>query len=87
MTRRVKQQRGAGVLEPYVAGTGIEEVKRKYGLENVIKLASNENRLDPPPRALLATERALPRLNIYPDGQSYYLRHAPRNTLGSNQSR
>jgi histidinol-phosphate aminotransferase len=63
-------------LKPYVPGTPIEEVQRKYGLEDVIKLASNENPLGPSPKALDAIREALPKLNLYPDGQSYYLRHA-----------
>jgi len=63
-------------LAPYVPGTPVEEVRRKYGLEDVIKLASNENPLGPSPKALAAIERALPGLNFYPDGQSYDLRLA-----------
>jgi histidinol-phosphate aminotransferase len=39
-------------------------------------LASNENPLGSSPKALIALEKALHNLNLYPDGQSYYLRHA-----------
>ena len=63
-------------LTPYSPGRPIEEVQREYGLEDVIKLASNENPLGPSPRAVEAIKEALPRLNLYPDGQSYTLRHA-----------
>jgi len=63
-------------LKPYVPGTPIEEVQRKYGLKDVIKLASNENPLGPSPKALEAMREVLPKLNLYPDGQSYYLRQA-----------
>ena len=82
MTTCVKHQCGLDALEPYVPGTPIEEVQREYGLEDVIKLASNENPLGSSPKALAAIEAALPRLNMYPDGQSYYLRHAIARHLG-----
>lgn len=50
----------------YVAGSAIEEIQRRYGLQEVIKLASNENPLGPSPKALAAIERALPDLFRYP---------------------
>lgn len=50
----------------YIAGTAIEEIQRRYGLQEVIKLASNENPLGPSPKALAAIERALPDLFRYP---------------------
>ncbi len=82
MTRQLEHQPGLDNLSPYVPGTPIEEVERKYGLEDVIKLASNENPLGPSPRAIEAIKAALPRLNMYPDGQSYYLRQAIAEHLG-----
>jgi histidinol-phosphate aminotransferase len=72
----IKQQRGLDALKPYVPGKPIEEVQREYGIQEVIKLASNENPLGPSLKALVALEEALSRLNFYPDGQSYYLRQA-----------
>ena len=33
-------------LKPYMPGKPIEEVKRELGLEDIIKMASNENPLD-----------------------------------------
>lgn len=82
MTTCIKQQRGLDTLKPYVPGKPIEEVQREYGVEDVIKLASNENPLGPSPKALVAIEKTLPRLNLYPDAQSYYLRHALAEHLG-----
>jgi len=73
MTTSIKHQRGVEALRPYVPGTPIEEVQRKYGLRDVIKLASNENPLGASPKALAAMEKALRGLNLYPDGQSYHL--------------
>ncbi len=78
----IKPQRGLDAIKPYVPGTPIEEVQREYGLEDVIKLASNENPLGTSPKVLAAIGKALPGLNLYPDGQSYYLRHALAGYLG-----
>jgi len=87
MTRHVKTQRGLDNIEPYVPGKPIEEVQREYGLDDVVKLASNENPLGPSPRALAAIEQALPRLNLYPDSQSYNLRRAIAERLGFEPER
>lgn len=82
MTTSVRQQSGLDAIRPYVPGKPIEEVQREYGLEDVIKMASNENPLGPSSKALEALKSALPRLNFYPDGDSYYLRHAIARHLG-----
>jgi histidinol-phosphate aminotransferase len=42
-------------------------VQREYGLDSVVKLASNENPLGPSPQALAAIAAALPELHRYPD--------------------
>jgi histidinol-phosphate aminotransferase len=76
MSTRVRPQRGLDAIQPYVPGKPIEEVQREYGLDDVIKLASNENPLGPSLQAVRAIRDALPRLNVYPDAQSYTLRHA-----------
>jgi histidinol-phosphate aminotransferase len=56
-------------LRPYEAGRNMEEVKREYGLDKVVKLASNENPLGASPLALEAMQRALRGgLNLYPTG-------------------
>ena len=76
MTGSVCPQRGLEKLRPYVPGKPIDEVKREYGLDDIIKLASNENPLGPSPKAVEAMAAALPRLNLYPDGRSHDLRQA-----------
>ena len=45
-------------LAPYVPGKAIEELERETGrnAESIIKLASNEVALPPPPAVLAATE-------------------------------
>ncbi|PKO20544.1 MAG: histidinol-phosphate transaminase, partial [Chloroflexi bacterium HGW-Chloroflexi-1] len=78
----VKPQRGLSAIQPYVPGKPIEEVKREYGLTDVIKLASNENPLGASPKVLAALAAALPELNLYPDARSYTLRQAIARCLG-----
>jgi histidinol-phosphate aminotransferase len=55
-------------LRPYQAGRDIEDVKRAYGLDRVVKLASNENPLGASPLALEAMRQAMGQLNLYPTG-------------------
>ncbi len=55
-------------LRPYEPGKSIEEVKQKYGLEKVIKLASNENPIGASPKALEAIRHHLRGVNRYPSG-------------------
>ena len=47
-------------LTPYVPGKPIDEVKREFGLTDIIKLASNENPLGPSPKAVEAIRRGRP---------------------------
>lgn len=61
-------------LRPYVPGKPIEEVQREYGIEEVVKLASNENQLGPSPKAVEAVRREVENINIYPDPGSMELR-------------
>lgn len=60
-------------LVPYQAGKPISETKREFGLERVIKLASNENPLGPSPKALAAVREALNRQHLYPDPSAFEL--------------
>lgn len=55
-------------LRPYEPGRSIEEVRRQYGLDRVVKLASNENPLGASPLALEAMRKATGSLNLYPNG-------------------
>lgn len=82
--RRALRLARSSVLEirPYEPGKPIEEVKRELGLTDVIKLASNENPLGPPPKAVEAVSRAVAQMHIYPDGSCYELRKALSARLG-----
>lgn len=54
-------------LKAYVPGKPIEAVKEEFGLEKIIKLASNENPLGPSPKAVQAIKDEADKVNIYPD--------------------
>jgi histidinol-phosphate aminotransferase len=60
-------------IKPYVPGKPVEEVQREYGIDNSIKLASNENPLGPSPMAVGAIRRAVAKLHRYPDAGGYEL--------------
>jgi histidinol-phosphate aminotransferase len=63
-------------LDRFEAGKPIAEVERELGLQDVVKLASNENPLGPSPRAVEAAHAALAGVNRYPDPQATELRRA-----------
>jgi histidinol-phosphate aminotransferase len=44
-------------LKPYIPGKPIEDVQRELGLEEVVKLASNETSIGPSPLAVDAIKR------------------------------
>lgn len=60
-------------LSPYMPGRPIEDVKKEYGLDEVIKLASNENPLGCSPD-VLETIRSTDSLELYPDGNCTVLK-------------
>lgn len=55
-------------LDPYVPGLSIAEIQKKYGLSQVIKMASNENPLGMPPLASEAVRRHAEYAFRYPQG-------------------
>ncbi len=69
-------------LVPYSPGRPIEEVQQELGLDEVLKLASNENPLGPSPLALQAIAKVLQGLHRYPDGGCHRLREALGHHLG-----
>lgn len=78
----LRPQRGLDSIKPYVPGKPIGEVKRELGVDDVIKLASNENPFGVSPKALAAMSRALAAVNMYPDGASYDVRLAISKHFG-----
>lgn len=69
-------------LPVYSPGMDIDDVRRRYGVERVIKLASNENPLGPSPRAVEAVREAAGSVNLYPDGACMELRARLSERLG-----
>src|SRR5690349_4925043 len=71
-------------LPVYQPGRPIEEVARELNLEpsSIIKLASNENPLGPSRASLKALKKALTQLNLYPDGNAFYLKQKLAAKLG-----
>lgn len=70
-------------LPVYQPGRPIKEVALELGLpeEQVAKLASNENPLGPSSLALAAMRQALQTINLYPDGNAYYLKEGLADQL------
>ena len=71
-------------LPVYQPGRPIDEVAREMGLaaDTIIKMASNENPLGPSRLALKAMRETLPKLNLYPDGNAFYLKQKLAAKLG-----
>lgn len=67
---------GVQVLQPYQAGKPVDELEREFGIDGIIKLASNENPLGPSPTVLSAIQTALSDLTRYPDSNGFHLKHA-----------
>lgn len=69
-------------LEPYKPGKPIEDVKREYNLDHVVKLASNENPIGCSPKVKETIINALDSLAIYPDGNATLLKEKLSSRLG-----
>src|SRR5450755_4248340 len=71
-------------LPVYQPGRPIEEVARELNLpaDSIIKVASNENPFGPSPLALAAMQKVLANLNLYPDGNAFYLKQKLAAQLG-----
>ena len=69
-------------LPVYQPGKPIEDVKRELGLEEVIKLASNENPIGYSPKAKAAMLDEIEQLHLYPDGASVELTAVLAQKLG-----
>lgn len=72
-------------VNPYQPGKPISEVKRELGLEEIAKLASNENPLGPSPKALEAMGEAIKETRLYPDDECFELMNALEAHLGFPQ--
>ena len=75
---------GVSELAPYQPGKPLDELEREYGIDDAVKLASNENPLGPSPLALQAVRAALPEIALYPDGNGFLLKTALADRLGGD---
>lgn len=69
-------RKGIQRIKPYEPGKPIELVERELGIEEAVKLASNESPYPPFERVVTAITKNLSKLNRYPDGGSTFLREA-----------
>lgn len=69
-------------LKPYIPGPGIEEAAVLYGLQDAVKLSSNESPLPPFPEVQEAVAAAAGGVNRYPDLRYTKLTEAMSKALG-----
>ena len=69
-------------IKPYTPGKPLEELEREYGIDDSIKLASNENPIGPSPMAVSAIKDSTKKLNRYPDGSGHDLIRKISNHVG-----
>ncbi|WP_018993923.1 histidinol-phosphate transaminase [Thioalkalivibrio sp. ALgr1] len=67
---------GVRGLTPYQPGKPIAALERELGIQQAIKMASNENPLGPSPQAVEAARAAMSGAHIYPDGAGFELKAA-----------
>ncbi len=73
-------------LEKYVAGKPIDEVKREYGIDKVVKLASNENPLGTSEKVKSLMFDLVNEMNMYPDASSYDFKEALSKKLNIDRN-
>ncbi|HEX7047185.1 MAG TPA: histidinol-phosphate transaminase [Gammaproteobacteria bacterium] len=65
---------GVRDLAPYQAGKPISELQRELGIDDIIKLASNENPLGPSPKVIEVVKQLADDVGLYPDGNGFDLK-------------
>ena len=78
---------GVQKLSPYQTGKPIDELKRELGLDDIVKLASNENPLGCSPLAVKAITAEMNQIGRYPDGNGFNLKHAIQQKFGFDLNR
>lgn len=73
-------------LKPYTPGKPVEEIRRKFNLEKVVKLASNENPFPLPTSVSEAITAEIANLGQYPCSDCFFLRNriAEYNGIGAD---
>ncbi|TCS38807.1 histidinol-phosphate transaminase [Reinekea marinisedimentorum] len=77
-----RTNRAFSKVRPYIPGANIDQKKEEYGLESLIKLASNENPVGVSPKGIAALNNMANVVNIYPDPSAVSLREAIGRKLG-----
>ena len=65
---------GVRTLSPYQPGKPIEELQRELGLDDIVKLSSNENPLGPSQAVLEACNNCFADISRYPDSNGFALK-------------
>jgi len=73
-------------LKPYQPGKSTDEVKRQYGLEKIVKLASNENPFGCSEQVKKSIQEFSNSFAIYPDGYATVLRSAVAKHTGVKET-
>ncbi|MFG6114527.1 histidinol-phosphate transaminase [Halobacillus sp. MO56] len=73
-------------MQPYKPGKQIEEVKKEYGLKEIVKLASNENPFGFSPQVKKELPGLISGLEKYPDGYAAELRRILSDKLEVNET-
>ncbi len=78
MSRTIEQLARATItpIRPYVPGKPIGDVKREYGVDHVVELASNESCVSPSPAAVAAMIEAVKDTKLYPTYDCHELKQA-----------
>lgn len=82
----MKWKRQIHGMKAYQPGKPMEEVKKMYGLDEVVKLASNENPFGSSPKVKEFLQQDTTNHAIYPDGYAQNLRSAVSNHLGVKET-
>lgn len=69
-------------MHAYQPGKPIDELQRELGINDVVKLASNENPLGPSDGVKQAIKAAIDGVSLYPDGNGFHLKKALSEKLG-----
>lgn len=72
-------------LEKYIAGKPIEEVQREYGIDKVVKLASNENPLGTSEKVREVMGNLIDEMHMYPDASSFNFKEVLSKKLNINK--
>src|SRR5262245_3012865 len=69
-------------VAPYDAGKSLEALAKEMGLDEIVRLSSNESPLGPSPHVVEVLRREAARVHLYPDGGSSHLRALLGDRLG-----